>query len=69
MYSKYVQVGRNNKKVLYVRLKKALYGLLRSALLFYQKLSKVLEDEGFVKNNYDSCVANKIINGKQMTIC
>ena len=59
IYSEYVHVDKNNKKVLYVRLKKALYGLLRSALLFYRKLSKVLDDEGFVKNNYDSCVDNK----------
>ena len=38
MYQKYVTVGPNKEPILYVRLMKALYGLLRSALLFYKKL-------------------------------
>ena len=48
---------------------KALYGLLRSALLFYKKLVGDLEGNGFVLNPYDPCVANKVINGAQMTVC
>ena len=48
---------------------KALYGLLKSALLFYLKLSKDLKDMGFVINPYDPCVANKMIQGHQMTVC
>ena len=43
-------------------------GLLQSALLFYHKLRKELEDYGFEVNPYDPCVANKIINGSQMTV-
>jgi hypothetical protein len=58
----------SGKKVLYVKLKKALYGCLKSALLFYQKLSGDLVEEGFEINPYDPCVANKTINGKQLTI-
>ena len=54
--------------MLYVRLSNALYGLLQSALLFYQKLRQELEDYGFEINPYDPCVANKIINGSQMTV-
>ena len=38
MYQKYVTQGPNGEPVLYVKLLKALYGLLRSALLFYKKL-------------------------------
>ena len=53
---------------MYVRLLKALYGLLRSALLFYKKLQADLEDMGFEANPYDPCVANKVINGLQMTV-
>jgi hypothetical protein len=30
---------------------------------------KSLTDVGFIINPYDTCVANKIIEGKQMTIC
>jgi hypothetical protein len=49
-------------------MQKALYGLLRSALLFYKKLVANLESDGFVLNPYDSCVANKVMDGKQMTV-
>jgi hypothetical protein len=48
---------------------KALYRLFRSALLFYNKLVADLERDGFVLNPYNSCVANKVLNGKQMTVC
>jgi hypothetical protein len=36
---------------------------------FYRKFVKSLMDVGFIINPYDPCVANKIIGGKQMTIC
>ena len=55
--------------MLYVQLSKALYGMLRAALLFYKKLRGDLEDLGFEINPYDPCVANKMINGKQITVC
>ena len=42
-----------------------LYGLLCSALLFYLKLRKGLEEFGFIVNDYDPCVANMMINGTQ----
>jgi hypothetical protein len=67
LYRKYVQVERG-KNVLYVELKKALYGTLKAALLFWKKLSSQLEEWGFVINPYDWCVANKMINGKQCTM-
>jgi hypothetical protein len=68
IYRKYIYVGPDNKPVLYVKLQKALYGFLRSALLFYLKLLKDLEVNGFKLNPYDPCVANKMVNGKQCTI-
>ena len=64
MYRKYVTTGPNREPILYVRLMKALYGLLRSALLFYKKLRADLEKMGFEVNPYDPCVANKMINHK-----
>ena len=54
--------------MLYVRLSKALYGMLRTALLFYKRLRSDLENMGFEVNPYDPCVANKMVNGHQMTI-
>jgi hypothetical protein len=56
------------RKVLYVRLAKALYGTIRAALLFYRKLSETLTSWGFIINPYDPCVVNKMIGGKQCTI-
>lgn len=38
--------------VLYMELYKSLYGLMRSALLFYLKLKKELIDYGFEMNPY-----------------
>ena len=45
-----------------------LYGMLRSALLFYNKLQQDLETKDFIINLYDPCIANKMINGHQMTV-
>ena len=67
LYRKFV-VMENGKKVLYVQLEKALYGTLKAALLFWKLLSSKLIMWGFVLNPYDSCVANKDINGSQCTI-
>jgi hypothetical protein len=59
----------NGKQVLYVELQKALYGTLQASLLFWENLTEFLTTElGFEVNPYDSCVVNKIINGKQCTI-
>ena len=41
---------------------KAVYGTLKVALLFYQKLLGELEAVGVKVNLYDPCVANKDIN-------
>jgi hypothetical protein len=54
--------------VLYVELKKVLYGTLRAVLLFWKKFSAQLQEPAFEINPYDWCVANKMINGKQCTI-
>ena len=51
-----------------VELLKALCGTLRAARLFWEKLSGLLVEWGFVINPYDSCVANKMVNGKQLTV-
>jgi hypothetical protein len=67
LYRKYL-TDEKGKKVLYLRLKKALYGMMRSALFFYRKLISELKGMGFEINPYDPCVANKMINGSQMTV-
>ena len=54
--------------MLHVQLKKALYGTLQAALMFWKLLSEILQEWGFTLNPYDKCVANKNIEGKQCTI-
>ena len=68
IYSEYITTTRKGKPTLYVVLKKALYGCLRSALLFYETLTKDLKAYGFEINPYDPCVANMMIDGEQCTI-
>jgi hypothetical protein len=68
IYRKYITLDTNNQPILYVKLQKALYGCHRSALLFYEKLVRDLKSQGFEINQYDPCVANKLVNGEQFTI-
>ena len=67
VYNNFVTIERG-QKVLYVRMIKALYGMLVSSMLFYQKFRKDIETIGFKINPYDRCVANRIVNGKQHTV-
>jgi Reverse transcriptase (RNA-dependent DNA polymerase) len=66
-YGKFV-TQTHGKEIIYVQLKKALCGTLQAALLFWRDLSSKLTNLGFRLNPYDSCVANKTINGKQCTV-
>ena len=47
---------------------KALYALLQSALVFYRKLFKDLQNYGLEMNPYKPCVFNIIKNGNQLTV-
>jgi len=69
IYQPFAIVDARGRTLLYVRLQKALYGLMRAALLFYRKFRGELERYGFVVNPYDPCVANYTTkNGKQLTV-
>ena len=59
----------NGKQVLYLRLKKALYGCMQSAILWYDTFKGCIEELGFEINKHDKCVANMMVDGKQCTIC
>ncbi len=67
LYRKFIKI-EHGKPVLYAKLKKALYGMLKAALLFWKLLAKTLTKWGFIANPYDSCVMNKDIKGSQCTI-
>jgi hypothetical protein len=68
MYGPYV-VEERGERVMYVELLKALYGTLRAARLFWEKMrSQMIDHWGFTPNQYDPCVCNKMVNGKQLTV-
>ena len=58
----------NGRRVLIVVLAKALYGCVRSSLLWYDLFTNVLKKIGFKLNQVEPCLANAILNGKQCTI-
>ena len=67
-YENFIAIEKG-QKVIYTELDKALYGTLQAGLLFWTKLSKFLvENLNFEKNPYDFCVANKTVNGQQVTV-
>jgi hypothetical protein len=69
IYRKYITLNKKGTKILYVKLQKALYSLMRASLLFYCKLRKEFEEYGLKVNPYDPHVANMITkSGKQLTV-
>jgi transcription antitermination factor NusG len=69
VYSKYVTVDKKGDKVLLVECLNAIYVTMVAGLLYYRKFADSLGQKMFIKNPYDPCVWNKIIDGKQCTIC
>jgi hypothetical protein len=67
-HSYIVYEGKKKQKVLYVRMLKALYGMLIASLLYYKKFRADIEGIGFIVNPYDPCVANRKVKGKQHTV-
>ena len=68
LYSSYITEVKG-EKVMYVELLKPLYITLWAARLFWEKLqAKLVNDWDFVPNRYDSCVVNKKVNNKQLTV-
>ena len=59
----------NSNGSVVVRLKKALYGCVESAKLWYLNISKRLVSLGFKTNKKDECIFNKVHEGKQLTAC
>ena len=48
---------------------KAIHGALKAALLFCKKFVTDIKSISFEINPHNPCVANKLIDGKQITIC
>jgi hypothetical protein len=67
-YLKYITTDHKGQPTLYLQAQKAIYGMLKSALLFYRKLVANLCFIGFKLNPYNPCIANQDINGQQQTV-
>ena len=66
-YKNYVTI-QNQTKILYVEMRKVLYGMMLSSLLFHKHFSQDLESIGFKVNPYDIFVANRNVGGHQQTV-
>jgi hypothetical protein len=69
LYRPFITNNGRGGSIMFVKMQKAMYGMMRALLLFYLKLVDELIADGFELNPYDPCVANKMGNGKQMTVC
>jgi hypothetical protein len=69
VYNSYISRDKKWMKQLLVQCQNTRYGTMVASLLYYRKFVKSLADIRFIINPYDPCVANKIVEGKQMTIC
>jgi hypothetical protein len=69
VYGLYVSTNKVGQKVLLVQCLNAVYGTMVAALLYYKKFVKSLMKQGYKINLLDGCMANKVVKGKQVTIC
>jgi hypothetical protein len=69
VYKPFVAKNKKGVKQLLVQFQNTLYSTMVASMLYYCKLMKSLTDIDFVINPYDPSVANKTIEGQQMTIC
>ena len=61
-------INITGKPILHVKLQKSIYSYLNAALLFCEKLDRDIQMIKVVIKSYDPCVANKMVNGKQLTM-
>ncbi len=69
VYGPYVLTNKRGRKQLLVECLNAIYGTMVASLLYYRKFTRSLRTQGYTVNPYDPCVWNKMIKGKQITIC
>ena len=69
VYKDYIIVDWHGNKQLLVKCLNALYSSMVASLLYYKKFTRSLRSKGFKMNPYDPCVWNKVVDGKQLTIC
>ena len=63
-YKDFIYTDKLGRKCMYAEANNAVYGTLEASLLFWGKLSKILEEMVYQRNEYGWCVMNKIIDVK-----
>jgi hypothetical protein len=69
VYGPYMSTNKAGQKVLLVQCLNAVYRTMVAALLYYKKFVNNLSKQGYKINLYDGCMVNKLVKGKQVTIC
>ena len=69
VYGPYVTTDKKGVKQIIMQCLNAIYGTMIASLLYYLKFCRTLKANGFTMNPYDPCVANRMVDGKQQTIC
>jgi hypothetical protein len=69
VYGPYVSTDKQGRKQLLVECLNAIYRTMVASLLYYCKFTRSLKNQGYTMNPYNSCVRNKMIEKKQITIC
>ncbi len=68
VYGPYVSTDKQGRKQLLVVCLNVIYGTMVASLLYYQKFTRSLKNQGYTMNPYDPCVWNKTIQKEQITI-
>ena len=68
-YEDYVTIDKKGVKQLLTLCLNALYGTIKASLLFYAKFRRTCKRNDFEINPYDPCVANRMVNNLQQTLC
>lgn len=68
-HAKHVTFNEKGELILHVQLKNMLCGVVKAVLLCHCKFCEKVKSTGFELNPCEPCVANKIVEGKQLTIC
>ena len=63
-YKYFIYTYKSRSKCMYSEANKVIYGTLEASPLFWSKLSKILEEMGYQRNEYDWCVMKNIVDKK-----
>ena len=69
VYKPYVTTDAKGRKQLLLQCLNAIHGTVIASLLYYMKFCKTLLKNDFKINPCNPCVANRMVNNKQQTVC